>query len=120
MLHLCWNLTFFSQEVPLLHNVVEFDHGISEKIKGGLAEFGGAAGGEAASGNVISSSTVITGNANIYGNNVWSNNVIAGKGIIGGQEDVYYRYRAGVYDEMALSDQFLGEYYSSVSVFKFN
>lgn len=26
-----------------------------------------------------------------------------------------YRYRAGMFDEMALSEEFLGEYYSSVS-----
>lgn len=43
-----------------------------------------------------------------------------GTGMLGGQEHLFSRYRAGAFDGMALSDQFLEEYYLSVSIAKCN
>lgn len=40
---------------------------------------------------------------------------LRGSEMLTGQEHLYSRYSAGVFDGMALSDQFLGEYYSTVS-----
>lgn len=41
---------------------------------------------------------------------------LRGTGMLGGQEHLFSRYRAGAFDGLALTDEFLEEYYSSVSI----
>ena len=134
----CWifwhNLTFFSQEVPLLHIPAEVDGGTlktknintygGKGYLGGLAEVGGAAGGGAALG-AMNASTLTAENMHMYNQYNHSSGQMdmdyaGGGGMMTGQEHLYSRYRAGagLFDGMALSDDFLGEYYSSVSTEK--
>ncbi|XP_041659024.1 desmoglein-2-like [Cheilinus undulatus] len=113
------------KEVPLLTAPVEVD-GATINIRnvnnlggkgylGGLVELGGAAGGGAA----LGSSILTTENMHMYNQYNQSSGQIEmdymGAGRMTGQERLYSRYRTGMFDGMALSEQFLGEYYSSKS-----
>lgn len=86
---------------------------------GGLAEVGGAAGGGAALSGAINTSTLTDENMHLYNQYKHSSGQVeldcTGGGMMTGQEHLYSRYRTGVFDGMALSHKFLGEYYSSVS-----
>ncbi|CAJ1072357.1 desmoglein-2-like [Xyrichtys novacula] len=109
------------KEVPLLATNVEVDGGI---VKGqnvnvgsrngyldGLVELGGAQGGGAG----IGGSILTTENINTFGRYNQSVGQMDYSGMMTGQEHHYSRYNAGVFDGMALSEQFLGEYYLSKS-----
>lgn len=82
---------------------------------GGLVDLGGAAGGGAAVGGSI----LTTENMHRYSQYNQSHGQVAvdymDVGMMTGQKHLYSRYGAGVFDGMALSDQFLGEYYLSKS-----
>lgn len=75
-------------------------------------------------GGAVNMSTLTTENTHMY--NRYKRFVgheemeLMDTGMLAGQEHLFSRYRAGVFDGMALSDQFLGEYYSSVSISKLN
>ncbi|XP_042353188.1 desmoglein-2-like [Plectropomus leopardus] len=118
------------KEVPLLHAPVDLGGGsmnaknvntFDEKgYLGGMAELGGAAGAGAALGGAINQSTLTTENMHLYnqynqsGGQVGMDFRDAG-GMMTGQENLYSRYRTGAFDGMALSDQFLWDYYSTKS-----
>lgn len=118
-------LTFVLQEVPLLTAPVEVDGGITKKDvnvtgKGGYAdgiELGGAQGGSGGGG--CGDSFMTTEDVQTYSRYKYSGQTemdYVGAGMMTGQDHLYSRYRAGAFDGMALSEQFLGEYYSSVSI----
>ncbi|KAM9349915.1 desmoglein-2-like protein [Symphorus nematophorus] len=121
------------KEVPLLHGPVEVDCGTvnakniniygGKGYLGGLAGAGAAAGGGAALG-AMNTSTLTAENMHMYNQYNHSSGQMemdyaGGGGMMTGQEHLYSQYRtgagAGVFDGMALSDDFLGEYYSSKS-----
>lgn len=84
---------------------------------GGLAELGGAAGGGAAIGSAMNT-TLTSENMHMYNQYNHSSGQLGmgyTDGMMTGQEHHFSRYGAGAFDGMALSDQFLGEYYASVS-----
>ncbi len=138
MLHLLWDLTFFSQEVPLLHAPVEVDgvtagvttgvtSGVTSGVTAGarnVSGFGGKGylerlvelGGAAGAGNT---SHMTAEEMHLYNQYNQSGGQVemdyTGAGMMTGQEHAFSQYRAGMFDGMALSEQFLGEYYSSVS-----
>ncbi|XP_059201028.1 desmoglein-2-like protein isoform X2 [Centropristis striata] len=110
------------KEVPLMHVPVEaggatvnaenmntFDGKVN---LGGLIELGAAAGGGAAFGGGMN--TLTKENMHMYNtyNSQMGMDYMDG-GMMTGQEHLYSRYNAGAFDGMALSEQFLGEYYSS-------
>lgn len=73
---------------------------------------GGAAGGGGAG--------LITEDLRSYGQHgqfLMTQEELIDSGMAGGQH-VFSQYRGGAFDGMALSEQFLDEYYSSVSIFK--
>lgn len=86
---------------------------------GGLPKVGGAAGGGASLGGAINTSTLTAENMHLYDQYNHSSGQVeldyTGGGMYTGQEHLYTRSRTGVFDGMALSHKFLGEYYSSVS-----
>lgn len=80
---------------------------------GGVTEFG------AASGGALNTSTMTAENMHMYSRykHFGGQEIdLMGTGIAG-QEHLFSQYRAAVFDGMALSDQFLWEYYSNVSTF---
>ncbi|XP_074545677.1 desmoglein-2-like protein [Halichoeres trimaculatus] len=110
------------KEVPLLTAPVEVDGSMMKKQnvnvtgRGGYPdgiELGGAPGGGAGCGN----SSLTTENVQTYSRYKQSGGQIEmdylGAGTMTGQEHLYSQYRAGAFDGMALSEQFLGDYYSS-------
>ncbi|KAL6104615.1 dsg1 [Pungitius sinensis] len=113
------------REVPLLHVPDQVHVGtITAKNKntyagypGGLVEFGGAAG----AGGTLHNSFYSRGNQELYNQHHISSAqggmdyVDAGMMTGQGREQLFSRYRAEAFDGMALSDHFLGEYYSSKS-----
>ncbi|XP_051274366.1 desmoglein-2 [Dicentrarchus labrax] len=118
------------KEVPLLHVPVEVDGGtINAKnvttfggkgYLGGLAYVGGAAGGGAAGGGAalvgaMNTSTLTAEKMHLYNQYNEVEMDYAGAGMMTGQENVFSQYMAGAFDGMALSDQYLGHYYSSKS-----
>ncbi|XP_040910699.1 desmoglein-2-like [Toxotes jaculatrix] len=121
------------KEVPLLHVPVEVDAGtlttkdINIKSGGrgyltGLTEFGeaaggGAAGGGAAFGGAMNSSTLRAENMYQYHHekHFGGQEQTEMEGANMGAEHLYSQYRTGVFDGMSLSNQFLGEYYSTKS-----
>nr|XP_046264008.1 desmoglein-2-like [Scatophagus argus] len=118
------------KEVPLLHIPVEVDGGTlhtkninnyeGKAYLGGLAEVGGAAtGAGAASAGAVNTSTLVAENMHLYNQYNHSGGQMemdyAGGGMMTGQEHLFSQYSAGVFDGMALSHQFLGEYYASKS-----
>ncbi len=78
----------------------------------------GAAGGVALGGG-INSSAMTTEDIHLYNQYNQSGGQVemdyAGGRMMTGQGHLYSGYRTGAFDGMALSGQFLGEYYSSVS-----
>lgn len=121
--------TLPSQEVPLLQVPVEVDHGSVKAVDshqyggkgflGGQVAGGTAEGGAAAGGGFTSSSFVTSENINQYQGFHQDQGCIdlrhMGEGAMTGQEH-FSRFGAGAYDGMALSEGFLDEYYSSVSI----
>lgn len=84
-----------------------------------LGAAGGAVGGGAAIGGAVNTSTLTAEDIHLYNRyrHFSGQEDIMGMGTMTGQGHFFSQYRAGVFDGMALSDQFLGEYYSSVSIF---
>lgn len=82
---------------------------------GGLVEQGGAAGGSGAR----HTSIVTTENLNQYNQYRHTSGQVGmdhtDAGMMTGHRQMGSQYMVGIFDGMALSDQFLGEYYSSVS-----
>lgn len=121
MLHL---FIFIKQDVPLLHAPVEVDGG-TINIKdvnnyGGKGYFGGLnEEGGAALGGGINTSTMTAEEMRLY--RLYNNSGgqidmdYAGGGMMTGQQHFFDRYRADAFDGMALSEEFLGQYYASVS-----
>ncbi|GAA6234747.1 desmoglein-2-like [Lates japonicus] len=114
------------KEVPLLQVPVEVDGGAvtttnAKSYGGGFTQLvgaaGGAVGGGAAIGGAINTSTLTAEDIHLYNRyrHFSGQEDIMGTGTMMGQEHFFSQYRAGVFDGMALSDQFLGEYYSSKS-----
>ncbi|XP_073346746.1 desmoglein-2-like protein [Pagrus major] len=116
------------KDVPLLNIPVEVDGGqvttqnintYNRGYHGGLAEVGGLPLGGAASGGAVKMSTLTAENMHQYNQYNYSGGQVetdyTGAGMMTGQEHLYSRYRTGAFDGMALSDEFLGEYYSSKS-----
>ncbi|XP_070700781.1 desmoglein-2-like protein [Pempheris klunzingeri] len=117
------------KELPLLHAPVEVDGGAvnAKNINflggmgylGGLVEVGGAAGGGAALGGDANTSTLTAGGMHMYSRYNHSGGQMEmdhmGAGMMTGQEHVFSLNRASAFDGMALSDQFLEEYYSCKS-----
>ncbi|KAF1383815.1 hypothetical protein PFLUV_G00135730 [Perca fluviatilis] len=115
------------KEVPLLHIPVEVDGGTmnAKNINtyegkgnfGELNEFGAAAGGDAAFGRGLNTFTMTAEDMrlyNQYNHSGWQGGLdYSNAGMMTGQENNFSHYRAGAFDGMALSDQFLEEYYSS-------
>ncbi|XP_056247907.1 desmoglein-2-like protein [Seriola aureovittata] len=101
------------KEVPLLHVPVEVDHGTINANDGNGANGYGELGGGAAGGGQI---FVINDKKN-YGHYVMGQKEreVNVSGMMTGQEDHFSQYGAGAFDGMALSEQFLEEYYSSKS-----
>ncbi|XP_034559697.1 desmoglein-2-like [Notolabrus celidotus] len=117
------------KEVPLLTPLVEVD---GNKIQtgninvtgkkgylGGLLETGGAQGGAQGGGAAIGGSIMTTEDIQRYSRYNQGHEHMEmdymNSGMMTGQEHLYSRYRAGAFDGMALSELFLGEYYSSKS-----
>ncbi|KAK9539280.1 hypothetical protein VZT92_004396 [Zoarces viviparus] len=113
------------RDVPLLHAPAEVDRGTinvrntntyeGNMYQGRLTELGGAAGG----GGALNTSILTSENMDLY-NQYRHSSGQAGMdyvdaGMMTGQGQRFSQYRAGAFDGMALSDQFLGEYYSSKS-----
>ncbi|AWP04019.1 putative desmoglein-2-like isoform 3 [Scophthalmus maximus] len=91
------------KEVPLLHAPVEVDGVKIQNVQGGL-ELGAGAGG------------CMTDWMHIYGSSDGQGKTgITGTGIEAGWGNHYSQYGAGLFDGMALSDQFLEEYYTNKS-----
>lgn len=118
------------KDIPLLHVPVEVDgEAVNAKdintyqgrgYLGGLADFGGALGGGAlgggAYGGAFNTSNLTAENMHMYNQyNNTSGQMNVDTGMMTGQEHHFSQYGAGVFDGMALSEQFLGEYYSSKS-----
>ncbi|XP_031150047.1 desmoglein-2-like isoform X2 [Sander lucioperca] len=115
------------KEVPLLLVPVEVDGGTmnAKKINtyegkgylGELNEFGAAAGGDAAFGRGLKTLTMTAEDMrqyNQYNHSGWQGGLdYSDAGMMTGQENNFSQYRAGAFDGMALSDQYLEEYYSS-------
>ncbi|XP_034744736.1 desmoglein-2-like isoform X3 [Etheostoma cragini] len=115
------------KEVPLLHVPVEVDGGTvnAKNINtyegkghlGELTEFGAAAGGGATfvrGLNTVNMTAEEMRLYNQYNHSGWQGGLDYGDaGMMTGQENNFSQYRAGAFDGMALSDQFLEEYYSS-------
>lgn len=85
---------------------------------GGLTDVGGAAGGRGTFGSAVHTSTWTANNMNLY--NQYSsgldNTEFMNVGMMGGQDMSFSQYRGGAFDGMALSEQFLWDYYSNVSI----
>ncbi|KAG7525885.1 desmoglein-2-like [Solea senegalensis] len=105
------------KEVPLLQIPVEVDGGINtqdiNKFTGkgrfdGMTEVGGGG-----FGNVINISTLTEEELHRY--NLYKMLLAEQEGMKGGQEYHFSQYSGGLFDGMALSEQFLGEYYSRKS-----
>lgn len=119
----------FSQDVPLLHFPVEVDGGTmnakdintfgGKGYLGGLAEVGGGAAVGGAALGAINTSSLTAEEMHLY--NQYNNSFgqvemdYMGGGMMTGQGHLYSKYRTGVFDGMSLSDEFLWQYYSSVS-----
>ncbi|XP_044076579.1 desmoglein-2-like [Siniperca chuatsi] len=117
------------KDVPLLHAPVEVDGGtINMKninTLGGkryireMAEVGGAAGGGTTICGAINTATLTA--EDMYRYNQYNHSSgqaemdYIGAGMMTGQRHNFSQYRAEMFDGMALSGQFLGEYYSSKS-----
>ncbi|XP_071347518.1 desmoglein-2-like protein [Trachinotus anak] len=100
------------KEVPLLQVPVEVD-GVSKNAHNyGVKEYGELGGGLAGG-----ATTIITDKRDQYGHYVigQEEREIIDTGMVTGQEHLFSQYRAGAFDGMALSNQFLEEYYSSKS-----
>ncbi|KAM7400566.1 hypothetical protein PAMA_004988 [Pampus argenteus] len=77
---------------------------------------GAAAAGGGALGGAFNTSTLTAGNTRLYNQyNHSSAQMNMGAGMMTGQQRRYSQYRSGVFDDMALNCEFLGEYYSSKS-----
>ncbi|XP_068426278.1 desmoglein-2-like protein [Clinocottus analis] len=113
------------REVPLLHAAGDIDLGTIHATNnntyrgkgylGGPVELGGAAGGSGAQHTSILTSE----NMNLYNQYRHSSGTMGmdhvDAGMMTGQGQRFSQYRAGAFDGMALSDEFLEEYYSSKS-----
>ncbi|XP_031711123.1 desmoglein-2-like isoform X1 [Anarrhichthys ocellatus] len=113
------------RDVPLLHAPAEVDLGTIKArnintyegniYQGRLTELGGAAGG----GGGLNTSILTSENMDLYNQYRHSRGQVGmdyvDAGMMTGQGQRFSQYRAGAFDGMALSDQFLGEYYSSKS-----
>ncbi|KAM7379389.1 hypothetical protein PAMP_004945 [Pampus punctatissimus] len=81
-----------------------------------VANLTGAAAGGGALGGAFNASTLTAENTRLY--NQYTNSsgqVSMGAGMMNGQQHRYSQYKSGVFDDMALNVQFLGEYYSRKS-----
>ncbi|XP_068196504.1 desmoglein-2-like protein [Antennarius striatus] len=109
------------KEVPLLNAPVEVDGGTINirningygegGYTGGLTELGGGAG-------VINTSNMTAENMylyNQYNQSRGQTEDFLGCGMLTGQQHLFEKHRTGAFDGMALSDEFLGQYYSSKS-----
>lgn len=95
------------------HNINSFG---GNGCLGGLVEVEEEAGKGAALGGAVNTSTWM--NTHLYSqypNRGQEEMDYMGAGMMTGQEHRFSQYMAGAFDGMALSDQFLEEYYSSVS-----
>ncbi|XP_034411816.1 desmoglein-2-like [Cyclopterus lumpus] len=113
------------REVPLLHAIGDIDLGTiharnnntyeGKGFLGGMIELGGAAGGSGAR----HTSTLTAENMDQYNQYRHSSGQVGmdhmDAGMMTGQRQQFSQNRAGIFDGMALSNQFLGEYYSSKS-----
>ncbi|TNN61085.1 Desmoglein-2 [Liparis tanakae] len=111
------------REVPLLNaagdlgtiNAKNINTYEGKGFLGGLVELGGAAGGSGA----IHNSILTTENMNQYNQYRHSSGQMGmdhtDAGMMTGHRQMGSQYMGGIFDGMALSDQFLGEYYSSKS-----
>ncbi|XP_068604476.1 desmoglein-2-like protein [Brachionichthys hirsutus] len=111
------------KKVPLLHAPVEVGagtmkakniHGYGERgYLGGLVELGGGAG------YGINTSTMTAEDMHLYNQYNQSSGRVevdySGGAMLTGQQHLFDKYRSEAFDGMALSDEFLGEYYSSKS-----
>ncbi|XP_070831279.1 desmoglein-2-like protein [Chaetodon trifascialis] len=117
------------KQVPLLHVPVEVD-GNTVNAKdtnnfGGkgyldaLADVGGPAGGGAALGGAVNTSVWTSANGHMSNQYHHTSGQVEmdymGAGMMAGQEHLFSQYRTDIFDGIALSDQFLEEYYSSKS-----
>ncbi|XP_030608214.1 desmoglein-2-like [Archocentrus centrarchus] len=117
------------KEVPLMRVPVELDGG-AVNIKdintyegkgyiGGLTDLGGAAGGRGTLGSAVHTSAWTADNMNLYNQYKYSSGLdnmeFMNTGMMAGQDMSLSQYRSGAFDGMALSDQFLWDYYSSKS-----
>ncbi|XP_054482279.1 desmoglein-2-like protein [Anoplopoma fimbria] len=113
------------RDVPLLHVPAELDLGtinvknnntyMGKGYSGGLIELGGAAGGAGAL-----NTSILTGeNMDLYNQYHHSSGQVGmdymDAGMMTGQGQQFSHYRSGAFDGMALSDHYLGDYYSSKS-----
>lgn len=109
-------------EVDGGHITTQNINNYANRYTGGQVEQGGANFGGAASGGAVNMSTVTAENMHQYNQYNYSGGQMGtdytGAGMMTAQEHLYSRYRAGAFDGMALSEEFLGEYYSSVSIEK--
>ncbi|XP_035761990.1 desmoglein-2-like, partial [Neolamprologus brichardi] len=116
------------KEVPLMHVPVEVDGGAVTKdvnmfeghgYYGGLAELGGAAGGRGPyKGSAIYTSNMTADNMNLYNQYKYSsgqNMDFLNTGTMARQDMNFSQYRGGAWDGIALSEEFLWDYYSRKS-----
>ncbi|KAM6919718.1 desmoglein-2-like protein isoform 2-T2 [Lycodopsis pacificus] len=113
------------RDVPFLYAQAEVDRGTlnardintyeRNMYQGRVTELGGAAGG----GGALNTSILTSENMDMYNQYRHSSGQVGmdyvEAGMMTGQGQRFSQYRAGAFDGMALSDQFLGEYYSSKS-----
>lgn len=99
------------------HNINTFGR---KGYRGEAAEFQAIGGGAAL--GAVNTSTLTTENMHMYNQykhfGGHDEMELMGTGMLAGQEHLFSRYRGGVFDGLALSDQYLEEYYSSVSISK--
>lgn len=115
----------FAQEIPLLHVPLEVDSGTVNAKNINTLEgkgFLGGLRGEAGGAGMISSTvnTLTAENMHLYNQYKYSSGQeemdFRGTGMMTGQDFGFSRFDGSAFDGMALSNHFLEEYYSSVSI----
>lgn len=88
-------------------------------VHGGLIEGATALGGAAVGGGLTSSVFLTKENMHLYNHGGQMEMDSMGGGMMTGQDQHFSRYRDGVLEGIALTDEFLEEYYSSVSTWMY-